>query len=138
MKKVTAQKGYVALISAILISVSLLTLVVAVSFEGYFSRYSVLESEQKEMSDYLAESCFNRAVLELAQDEDFDESPAVEITIGESSCTIVDITNGTFPSNRVIQVQGVNGNAYTNYEIEIDLDSLPDTDIIAWTEVASF
>jgi hypothetical protein len=135
MKQV-AQKGYIALISAILISVSLLTMVIAVSFEGYFSRFNVLESEQKEISDYLAESCFNRAVIELSQDEEYDETPIVEV--GEEECTIIDIEDGTFPSNRLISVQGVNGEAYTNLEIEIDLDSLPEVDVISWVEVGSF
>jgi hypothetical protein len=133
MKIITTERGYIALISAILISVSLLTMVVAVSFEGYFSRFNILESEQKEMSDYLAESCFNTATLKLAQDDDFDE--AKTITVGSSTCSIVDIEPGTFASNRRISVQGVSGNAYTNLEIEI---SLPSTDIVSWTEVGSF
>jgi hypothetical protein len=130
------QKGYIALISAILISVSLLTMVIAVSFEGYFSRFNVLESEQKEISDYLAESCFNRAVIELTQDEDYDETPTVDV--GDEECTIVAIDDGTFPSNRLISVQGINGEAYTNLEIEIDLDSLPEVDVVSWVEVDSF
>ena len=49
--------GFIALITAILLSAALLILVVAVSLEGYFSRFTVLESEQKEISIYAAETC---------------------------------------------------------------------------------
>lgn len=137
MKYKHEHRGYIALITAILISVSLLTLVIAVSLEGYFSRFSVLESELKEVSAYLAESCFNTAVLELAQDEDYNEARTVKVS--DQECSIVSITSsGSFSERRIIEVQGVYKESYTNLEIEIEMDSLPEVDIFAWEEVGSF
>lgn len=137
MKTVQHQDGYIALITVILISVSLLTMVVAVSFEGFFSRFSVLESEQKETSAYLAESCFNTAVLMLAQDDDYSGNESIDV--GTESCDIKNITtSGSFAERRTIQTQGIKGDAYTNLEITIDLDSLPSTDVVSWVEMPSF
>lgn len=139
MKKIDTNNGYIALITAVLLSVSLLTLVVAVSFEGFFSRFSVLESEQKEHSAYLAESCVNTGILKIAQDTDYLKSTAQTIPMGSESCEIVSVSNGSvFASNRLIQAQGQFGDAFTNLAVEINPSSLPDVDIVSWTEIASF
>jgi hypothetical protein len=138
MKRIDNNKGYIALISAILISVSLLTLVAAVSLEGYFSRFSILESEQKEMSAYLAESCFNTAVLKISQNAQYVGGLPL-IKVGDAQCKIVSVSQGTvFASNRLIRTQGVVGDAYTNLQIEIDPSKLPQVDIVSWVEVGSF
>jgi len=137
MKKINLQGGYIALISAILISVSLLTLVIAVSFEGFYSRFSVLESEQKEMSSYLAESCVNTAIIKISQDPNYTGIESVPV--GKFECGIVSVGNGKlFSTNRLIQAQGINGAAFTNLEVEIDPDDLPSIEFVSWTEVGSF
>lgn len=137
MKTQYYKNGYIALISVILISVSLLILVVAVSFEGFFSRFTVLESEQKEMSAYLAESCVNTAVLKITQDVEYDGDET--IAVGDSSCEIVAVTDGSpFATDRLIQAQGIYKDAYTNLEVQIDPDDLPVVTYVSWTEVGSF
>ncbi len=136
MKSLNYQEGYIALISALLISVSLLTLVIAVSSEGFYSRFNVLESEQKEISTYLAEACVQTAILEIAQDSNYNDDPEI-IPVGESSenleCEIVSVDTGTFPSTRLIRTQGINGDAYTNLEVEIGAS--PTHEIISWIEL---
>jgi len=127
--------GYIALISAILISVSLLVMVVAVSFEGFYSRFSVLESEQKEISAYLAESCVNTAILKISQNEDYTGGET--ILIGGHNCKIVNVDkSGSFNEKRIIQTQGSMGAAFTNLQVQIDYDELPTVDIESWVELA--
>lgn len=133
MKSLINQGGYIALISAILISVSLLTLVIAVSSEGFYSRFNVLESEQKEISTYLAESCLQTAILEIAQDSNYNDDPII-IPVGDDlECEIVSVDAGTFPSTRLVRTQGIIGDAYTNLEVEIGAS--PTYEIVSWIEL---
>lgn len=139
MKTHTTTKGYIALITVILISASLLTTVVAVSFQGFFSRIHILESEQKEQSAYLAESCINTAILKIAQDVDYLQNTSETITVGDKTCEIVSVTNGlVFVSNRLIKAQGHFKEAFTNLAVEINPASLPSVAIVSWNEVARF
>jgi len=128
--------GFVALISAILISVSLLILTVAVSFEGYHSRFSILESQQKEASTYLAEACINTAILKIAQNIHYAGNET--IPVGGESCKIVSAVQGTFPTERIIKAKGISGDAVTNLRVEASFLNSPDIDIDIWEEVASF
>lgn len=118
------QKGYIALITAILISISLLILTMAVSFEGYFSRFTVLESDHKEKSMYLAEACVQTAILKLAQDSGYTGGEM--IPVGDDECRIVPGTGGN-----TILVQASSSEAYTNLEVEVGSDS----NIVRWEEV---
>lgn len=128
--------GYIALITAILISVSLLIMVAVVSFEGFFSRFTVLESQQKEESAYLAEACVNTAIIKIAQDDSY--TGGEYLTVGDRGCEIVSVDPGTFPSERLIETQGTTSDAVTNLVVEIDTDDLPSIVIHEWTEVGSF
>lgn len=126
-----------ALIAAILISISLLILTTAVSFEGFFSRYSILESNLKEQSVYLAEACMNTAILELSQDPDFADVGTIPVGT-DQECQIVSVTVGTFPTYREIQTKAVSGEAVTNLFAEVDTDEVPHIEIRSWQEVANF
>jgi len=139
MKKKLTQKGYIALITVILVSASLLTVVLAVSHEGFFSRFGVLESLQKEQSAYLAESCINTAILKIAQDTNYLENTTKTIKVGIHSCEIISISTGSvFMSNRVIKSQGRIGDVYTNLVVEMDPSKLPLIDIVSWAQLARF
>lgn len=132
MKTHTPQNGFIALMSAMLISVALLTLMISVSFEGYYGRFAILDSELKETSVSLAEACVNIAILRLAQGNEFTGT----VPVGDNECEIVDIN--TVSGNYVIEAQGVYKDAYTNLEVEIDPDFFPETHIVSWVEVPNF
>jgi hypothetical protein len=59
--------GYIALISAIIISMILTGASFAASRSVFYSRFSSLNAEYKKISMGMAESCANLALLELAQ-----------------------------------------------------------------------
>jgi len=59
--------GYIALISAVIISLVLTGLAYMVARSGFFSRFDSLNAEYKRISKGMAESCANLALLELAQ-----------------------------------------------------------------------
>lgn len=139
IKKTTTENGYVALISAILISVSLLILVSVVSFEGFFSRFTIFETDQKEVASYLAEACVQTAILKISQDVNYHLSATFPetITVGTNNCEIVSIAQGIFPNRRVIETQGQLGDAFTNLEVEINVENNPTIVTTNWTEVGS-
>jgi hypothetical protein len=124
--------GYIAFISVIIISISLLTTVIAVSMSGFFSRFNILESEQKAVSFYLAKSCINTAFINFTQDTNYTAG-LTNIKVGEHYCEIISVTTGSAPSSRLITVQGKFNSAYTNLEVEIG--PAPNYQILKWREL---
>ena len=89
------QKGYIALISAVIISFILIGLTFSVSSAGYFSRGNVATSEYKRISLGLAESCVNLALLRVAQNYNYAPLPAGDtIAVGAQDCLIKSVTYG--------------------------------------------
>lgn len=70
-----AKSGFIALISAIVISTVLLGLALTAGASGVFSRFDALNAEYKRVSLALAESCSNAALLKVAQN--YNYVPAV-------------------------------------------------------------
>lgn len=77
-------KGFIALISAIIISAVLIALVFSASTSGMYARFNALGSEYKRASLALADSCSNIALLRLAQDYNY----AGGETVSSLGCSI--------------------------------------------------
>jgi len=129
------QKGFVALISAILIAVALLTLVTAAGFSGFFVRFSILGSEVKEESIFLAESCVQTAILKLAQNKNY--AGGETISVGDRSCDIVSITQLGSPWPQTVTAQASSSDAYTNLQVEVD-EVAGDIVVDSWEECPNF
>ena len=134
MKK---QRGYVAIVSAIIIS-SILSLVVFDSSASvFFARFSQLDSEDKTRSKTLAFSCAYEALYAYAEDHSYaPHHQIVEIDQTENGipekCTIDKIIfSGT---NLTIFVHASLFNAYTVLEIKASSTPLS---ITSWREVTS-
>lgn len=67
----TRNRGFIALISAIIISVILLGLAVAVGSSTFFARFNALNREYKRISLGLAESCVHAALAKISLDYDY-------------------------------------------------------------------
>ena len=82
-------KGFIALMSSIIISIILLTLVVTVSASTFYARFDALGGETKRESLSLAESCMNMALLRLAQNPLYQPAPSGDtIAVGSKNCII--------------------------------------------------
>jgi hypothetical protein len=125
-------KGFIALISVIIISAVLLVVTSTLSFSGFYGRYNILDSELKERSKSLAEACGDIAILKLAGDINYSHTWPEVININEKSCSIENISSdGT---NTTINTQGTtNGGAYIT-KIQIVLKNL-DLSIVSWDEI---
>ena len=89
MTNLKSQEGFIALISAIVISFLLITITVALNFVGFYGRFNILDSEYKETSVGLAEACADSAMLQLVQG--IMPLPGTIVTVGSNQCTLVSV-----------------------------------------------
>ncbi|OGG62936.1 hypothetical protein A3I46_03020 [Candidatus Kaiserbacteria bacterium RIFCSPLOWO2_02_FULL_54_13] len=127
----TYQRGFIALMSAIIISAVLLITIVSGGFTGWNSRFSVFDSESKDRSAALADACLDTVLLRLAYDATYEGGET--ILLGDDSCEILAAQN-PFGNPRVFPIQAVFNRAYTNVLVTIDIIS---REIISWEEIAT-
>lgn len=127
--------GFVALITAVLLTVLLLVAVSALNENGFFVRTEVLDSEYKSASYGLAEACVSSAILSLAKDPAYAGSET--ISIASDSCDLDAIQFDT-PAVDMITISasaiypsGVSEGATTKIEAIVDSDTLS---IVSWGE----
>jgi hypothetical protein len=133
MIRLQPQHGFIAITSAIIISVLLLAITLAITFSGYFARFNVLDSESKERSSALAEACIETAILSLSLAQPPPPNPVNIGPSSEDNCNIISIT----PSGgqTVIQTQSIINKSYTNLNITVDDSTF---NILSWQEVPDF
>jgi hypothetical protein len=109
-------KGFIALMSAIIISVILLLIATNLSFVGFYSRFNILESEMKERSSALADACVDVALIGFAQNPSY--SGNTNVNIGSDTCFISLVTDDG--SEKVFVTRGIFSNTYTNLKVRVD------------------
>lgn len=127
------QSSFIALITVTLLSMSLLIIVIAVSLSGFSSRTIVLESELKEESRYLAESCVQTAILKYFQDNTY-KGDNDWIKVGNKDCLIYSVVREN--NNLIIRTSASSSKAFTHLLITADTN-MPDYKIEKWEEVIS-
>lgn len=128
--------GFVALMSAIVIAILLLSITLTLSFTGFFARFNVLDTEYKKLSVSLAEACADTALLKFSQDSAYIGGETIEV--GDYECTITSVeedepvsgqvtilTTASFPTSTPQK-------AVTNLEVVASESTF---DIISWEEV---
>jgi hypothetical protein len=118
------ESGFIALISAIVISLILVTITVILNLTGFFGRYNIVDSEFKQISTGLAEACVDTAILEVTK----GNTPAANtvIPVGANNCTIVSVNTFT----RTIQTKAIYQKSHTNLKISYS----PTFAITSWQE----
>ncbi len=123
-------RGFIALMSAILISAILLIAVVSVGMSGILSRFNVFDAESKNRSAALADACADSLLLQLMIDAGYSGGT---IAVGSDSCVIQAPQNPT-GNPRIFPIQAIIQNSYTNILVYVDVN----TPIITeWREVAT-
>ncbi len=120
------QNGFIALTSAIIISILLIAFSLAVSTTGFFGRFNILDSENKQRSLALAEACGDEALLRLIIQPGYQGDETV--TVGGEPCHIFPITSGV---QVTIRPQGSYGGATTNLQTTFNGT---DYSLISWQE----
>ncbi|OGI60837.1 hypothetical protein A2814_03435 [Candidatus Nomurabacteria bacterium RIFCSPHIGHO2_01_FULL_38_19] len=125
-KKTTA--GFIALMSAIIISVILLLIAVNLSFTGFYSRSNILDSEFKARSSALAEACVDTVLLNLANNPSYTGEESITVS-GTDTCEIGTIVPTADPI--IVEVTADFQNAITNLHIEVNQSNLS---VESWEE----
>ncbi len=125
------QKGFVALVTAVFISASLLIVVTTLSLSGFYSRYNVLDSEFKEQSLALADGCADIALVNIAINSAYLGNATS--TIGGSECYVGSVSMSG--SNKIFRTRGIYKNTYTNLEVTVNSSTLA---VVSWKEIPIF
>lgn len=121
--------GFILLMTSIVISAILVAVVFSLSFSGFFIRFNLLDSYNKEASLNLANACGEIAVLELIKDSNYSGNKTY--TISGDSCGVLLIS----PSSFEIKTTAVKYGAVSNLVINLDPTTLA---ITRWREVGTF
>lgn len=123
--------GFIALTSAIVISVLLLAITVSLGFSGFFTVFNVLDSESKERAVSLAEACVDTAVLNIAKDESYNPSNQ-SIIVGSDHCRIISVAPSG--NNKIIKTQACVNKSVANLRVIIGNNFK----IASWEELPNF
>lgn len=109
------KSGFASLMATVIICAVLLLMVTTMSFNGFYGRFNILDSELKEKSFALAEACVDTAILKISNKPNYNPSNEV-VAVGPDNCTIVSITN----SGTNIKTKAHFNNAYTSLRAVIN------------------
>jgi len=114
-------KGFVALMSVIVISAVLLTVVAGDTLGFWYARAGTAEWEYKARSEALADACIAHTLSQLAQNQAY-AGPEI-VPVGDDSCSILD-ASAFQDSGRTFSIQAVYQHVYTNLLVTIDTATL--------------
>ena len=114
------ERGYAALLCAIVLCAVLLGLTAGAASAGYFARFDILTDQAKEQSRALAQTCANLAVAGLSQNPSPDYFKPERVSLNAGSCAIKNIS-GT-GNSRVITASADYLQAFTELEAAVSLD----------------
>ena len=124
-------EGYIALTSALVITVLIMAIALTLSLSSFFTRANILNTNFKEISHALAEACIETALLKLAQDSAYAGNEV--ITVGSNQCSI--LTLESISNQKIIKANAVFQNTTTNLKITVFSSDLS---VISWEELAKF
>ena len=134
MKSSKNNAGFVALITAIVLTVVLLLIATTLNLSGFFTRSSAMSAEYKERSASAAEACADRAMLKLAGNPAY--AGGETISLGTDSCEIRPILPDSPSAGKTtIETRAVFNESATNLRIVI-VNS--DKSVISWDEIENF
>jgi hypothetical protein len=110
-------KGFIALMSVIIVSIILLGLALSGSTIAFFTRMSELDQESYKQAQSLARSCGDQALLQLAQNYNYTATHLL-VKLGTDQCYIESITiltASTTQSQVQIQTSASHHNSYATY-----------------------
>jgi hypothetical protein len=131
---VNNQKGYIALISVIIISALVILIASSANLLSISESDMGLQENQAWEAFYLATACAEDSLMKLKDDLNYEGNET--LTFDNGSCTVEPL-KGAGKKNRIIRVSGTAFNQTRKIEIEIS-SIKPDMEIKYWQQVADF
>jgi len=128
MKLENQNRGFVALMSVIIISAILLIYVYLLSASSLLERFDALDGENKRESLALAEACVNAGILKMAQSDYSAQTVTVDASDPKKVCEVCSLD----PSGSVLTRARYNS-SYTNLVVTVDT-SQGTYPVTAWQE----
>ena len=129
-------RGFIALMSAIIISAVLLILATGGSLGGFYTRMNSLNAEYKEKTYSLAQACVAHTLLALSQDSSYAGNATTTLSATEICYTGAVATSGISPNNvYTFRTRSYLMNTYTNLEV---VAKVQDLSVQTQTEIPSF
>ncbi len=125
----TNQRGYIAIISTLLMFFVLTALTVTVSFVSFTYRMNILEAEEKAQSSAMASACVHEALTRIATNRDYTGGDT--LTLNNNTCAITSVVPAPSGLNRVITATSSVQTAVTTLRVEVVLKNFS---IISWEE----
>jgi hypothetical protein len=128
-------KGFIALISALIISSVMLLIATGGSLAGFYTRVTSLNSEYKERSFFLADTCVNQTLLTLAGTPTYTGSATTSVSGSiQGACYTGPITKAGVAPNDTYQfrVRSYYMEAYSSIAVTAKVSDLS---ITTYTEV---
>ena len=132
--KLKNQKGYIALISVLIITGAVLFIAINTSLFGISEAGMGLQKSQSSEAFYLAILCAEDALMSLKENLDYYGEET--LTIGQGNCTILQV-KGSGNKDRVVETTGTIYNQTRKIKIEIGRVD-PKMEIDSWREVVDF
>lgn len=133
MNQSGGQRGFVALISTIIISAILISLAIGAGMGSIFARFDALGLYDKAQARLLARSCVNIALLALATSSDpvhYSVSNQAVAVDGKHGCTIAAIMHDGAEAR--IDAYAAAGDSYTSVTATVTLT--PRLSILSWSD----
>ena len=96
------EKGFIALITAIVLSVILITITISLNQIGFLTRGETADAEYKDRSSALADGCADSALLKLANDLTYAGNDP-SISIGSDTCSIGSVGLDPLDATKIIK-----------------------------------
>lgn len=128
-----SEKGFMALMTAMVLSLVLMLGAVTLNQSEFFIRSSAADAEYKARSVTLARACVTTALAKLAADSVYAGNETIRIAV--DACHIRSITLGSSVGQYTIETHATVGGAATNLRI---VARAADLSIVSWNEISSF
>jgi len=134
LRKSNSNRGFVALMTAIILTAILLIVTITLNQTSFFTRGILLDSEYKERSFALAEACVDVARLKLANNILYNPTNEI-VPIGTRECVIRSVYNHpTIGAQKVIETRATSSESVTNLKVTVE-PQVEDIKIVSWEEI---
>lgn len=130
-RNLPARAGYIAVISAVIITAIVLAVALVFSSSNFLGRFDALFLEQKDIARGVAEGCLAYAKLKLAESLSYGGNESK--SIGPYSCAILPVESA--PGQKIIKATAAVLNRVSNLKLVVSDSTL---EAISFEELAAF
>lgn len=126
-------RGFIALISVLVISFMLMSLALLASENGLRTRMNTTVIEDRLVAAHRARSCASIALLRVAQDASYSPDKETVLLSRDQSCEIEEASGSD--EHKMIRTNGRTGSSISRVYVEASIASTSAVTILTWFEI---